>query len=59
MTDHYITDEYIERIYSTVSDQSLRPQDKYLVNKFARAVWMDAILWYNEQMKEGRKNENV
>ena len=53
--DNYITDEYIDRIYTEVSDQTLRPQDKPLVNKFARAIWTDALIWYNEQMKKELK----
>lgn len=41
---HYITDEYIAKIYEEeVSGHELRPQDKHIVNKFARAMWVDAV----------------
>lgn len=40
---NYIADEYIARIYEETSGQHLHPQDREMVNEFARAVWLDCV----------------
>lgn len=44
--NQHITDAHVAKIYEETMGQSLRLQDQSQVNKFARAVWLDAVTAY-------------